>query len=60
MNTNSSLRERFGVLLLGLAIGSLLAGMILMARYQSHLRHEAERAAQVEQQQPAQPPPDAP
>lgn len=44
MRTNSTLRERLGVYILGVAIGLMIMGMIFMARYQAHLAREAERA----------------
>lgn len=46
-------RERIGLYLLGVSIGLVLAGTILMARYNSLRREEAERQRQS---QPAAPP----
>jgi hypothetical protein len=43
--SGSSLRERLGVYLLGVAIGLTIVGMIFMARYQAQQRQEAARQA---------------
>jgi hypothetical protein len=57
MKTNSTLRERIGVYILGVAIGLLIVGVLLMARYQAHQRREAARQGEIAAQERGRPGP---
>jgi hypothetical protein len=57
VKTNSTMRERVGVYVLGVAIGLVIVGLMVMGRYQAHQRQEAARQGEIAVQERGSPGP---